>query len=287
MTDHFSGATLKTAAKLVILEKYLKPYAQIIGNNFDNSWYVDTHAGTGKTRAKNGALLDGSALIALSDYTDHFDRFYFYELDINHFHKLHETITQELDIEFDVYKTPVEGHDFMVAASDDPRIRIMQMDSNDGVSFLAEHAQVDAHWFAFIDPRGLTARRSTIDTLIQRGHMDILINYQTTGVMRSAAKGAEHAHDAVTRTLGDNDWEAADSPDDYVRMFENRLEENEEFSVVTKNLEAPRDKDYRFDLVFASGNDTARRIIQDIWDADGLWDEANDKLGQSGLGDFY
>ena len=50
MCEHFSGGDLKTAAKLVILEEYLDVYTTILDSNWDDDlWYVDTHAGTGKT----------------------------------------------------------------------------------------------------------------------------------------------------------------------------------------------------------------------------------------------
>lgn len=159
----------------------------------------------------------------------------------------------------------------------------MQMDSNDGVSFLANNANEDSHWFTFIDPKGLTAKKSTLDTLIERGNMDILINYQSTGVMRSAH--ADHAHDAVRRTLGDDEWPNDADTDDYVRFFKERLERNEEWSpILTKNMTAPNDARYRFDLVFATANETARRIMRYIMEErDDLWDEAQSELGQSGL----
>ncbi|MFC7216253.1 three-Cys-motif partner protein TcmP [Saliphagus sp. GCM10025334] len=288
MTDHFDGGDLKTSAKLVILEEYLDVYTTIMDSNWrQDKWYVDTHSGTGRTVIDdNGVTIDGSAIIALENHQDSFDRFYFYELSEAHFHKLHETISDRLGLEFDVSPAGVEGEDFLVARCDDPYIRVMQMDSNRGVSFLAD-VNTSSHWFTFVDPKGLTAKKSTLDTLIGRSNMDILINYQTTGVLRSAAEGAEHAHGAVERTMGDSDWPNAASADEYVNLYKEKLEENPEIRPVkTKALVSPHDARHRFDLAFTCENKTARGIMEDIMNQERLWEKANERIGQSGLGSF-
>lgn len=285
--DHFPGGTLKTAAKLKILEWYLDEYVAIMDKNWGDYWYVDTHAGTGQTLCSNGELIDGSAIRVLDQYGDRFSRFYFYELDPDHFQTLHRTLSDRFGLEFDVSPARVGDADFAVARCDDPYIRIMNLDSNEGAQFLSEHATNDSHWFTFVDPRGLTAKRTTLDALIARGNMDILINYQTTGVMRNAAEGAEHGDAAVTRTLGDDEWPADASEDDYVELFRERLERNEEWEIQTKDMRDPHDTSYRFDLVFASSNGTAHRIMNYIMnERTDLWEEAGEELGQAGLGRF-
>lgn len=288
MPEHFSGGDLKTAAKLVILEEYLDVYTTILDANWEwgDLWYVDTHAGTGKTHIdERGIDIDGSAIRAIDQYGDSFDKFYLYEIDEDHFHTLHETLSERFGIEFDVSPAGISGEDFLVARSNDPYIRIMQMDSNRGVEFLADNSNNTSHWLTFIDPKGLTAKRSTLDTLLRRGNIDILLTYQTSGIMRSAA--AEHAQDAVRRTMGDDDWPNAGSRDEYVEIYKEKLEENEEIRPVkTKQLESPNDRRCRFDLVFACTNDDARNAMDDIMNQNRLWEKAWDKFGQFGLGDF-
>lgn len=287
MGSHFSGGSLKTAAKLVILRETLDIYITIIQANWKSDiWYVDTHAGSGRTEIDDNLVIDGSAIRALDNHAEDFNRFYYYEKSPTHFHLLHETLSERFGYDFKVTETYVDGEDFLVARHGDPYIRIMNMDSNEGVQKLAEFSNGGNHWFTFIDPAGLTAKRETLDTLIDRGNMDILLNYQTTGVMRSAA--ADHAQDAVRRTLGDDDWPNAASPDDYVELYKRKLEENEAIKpVVTKKMVSPFDKRNRFDLVFACQNDNVTQVIEEeVFDQDGLWSKANDEVGQTGLGDF-
>jgi hypothetical protein len=76
MPGHFSGASLKTAAKLVVLEETLDIYTKIILNNWPSTWCIDTHAGTGRIAVDDSVTIDGSALIALENHSDDFERFY-------------------------------------------------------------------------------------------------------------------------------------------------------------------------------------------------------------------
>lgn len=288
MPGHFTGGTHKTAAKLKILDWYLEKYVDVINGGWDRQpWYVDTHSGSGKTKLENGSHVDGSALRVLDNHVDDFGRFYFYELNPDRFALLQETLSEQLGCEFDTSKVDVEGSDFPVARCEDPYIRIMQTDSNQGAEFLAKNASSAPHWFVFVDPKGLTARKSTLDTLISRGNMDILINYQTTGVFRNASENAD-GYEAVNRTMGDDEWEVDGDEADYVDAFKARLEEHRDWApVLTKPLENKRGgRNYRFDLVFASAHETAREIMEYVMDRDDLWEKAVDEYGQSGLTRF-
>lgn len=285
---HFEGANLKTAAKLKILDWYLEKYVRIMENNWDEYWYVDTHAGTGRTRTDKGGLIDGSALRVINDYQGKFDRFYLYEVDHNNFETLYETLSAEFDIEFSVREAYPDDVDFEIAKCDDPEIHIFNTDSNKGVQFLANNSNPGRHWFTFIDPKGLTARKATLDTLIQRGNMDILINYQTSGIFRNAAEAATHSYEAVSQVIGDSDWPTDGSEDDYVDLYCDRLEEHDGWEVRTKNMDSAENSSYRFDLAFASSNEVGHKIMRYIMEErDDLWSEANKELGQSGLSDFY
>lgn len=290
MSKHFSGSSKKTVAKLIILEEYLDIYTKILENNWSAGlWYVDTHAGTGRTAINETTTVDGSAIRAIEQYGEQFEGFYFYELNPDHFTKLHETLSDRFGFEFDVYPTEIPGEDFTVARCDPANIIILQADSNEGVQFLAENSDEDRHWFTFIDPKGLTAKKATLDRLLERGNMDVLINYQTSGILRAAAEGAEHAHDAVTSQLGDEDWPNAGTSKEYVAEYEDRLGDGTDYDTVSSSMVPPNgDERYRFDLVFASANGTAVDLMEDRMQQDSLWEKVEQEInpGQSGLDDF-
>jgi len=250
-------------------------------------WYIDTHAGTGKTKI-NGVNIDGSALIALENHIDSFDRFYFYEVSKRSFERLQNTISERFGYDFEVSPVEDDEEDFLIARCEDPYIRIMHMDSNRGVENLAGFANSSHHWFVFMDPKGLTAKRTTVDALAARSNMDLLLTYQTTGVLRSAAEGAEHAHGAVDRTVGDSDWPNTGSEEDYVEMFQDKLEENPDMPPVeTKELVSPKDHRMRFDLLFVCEKERVREIMkQSIMGQKELWSKASKRTNQTGLDSF-
>jgi three-Cys-motif partner protein len=285
MVDHFEGGDIKTAAKLAVLDDYLKPYIDIIKSNFGECWYIDTHAGTGKTYVNDNSLINGSAIRAIRGYAEDFDGFYLYEFDPDHFEKLHTTLAEEFGIDFDVRPVKDEDSDFLIARCDDPQIRIMNADSNEGVQWLSRKSSRSRHWFAFVDPQGLTVQKETLDSLIDRGNVDILLNYQTTGVMRNAADGAP-GHSAVEDTMGDRDWNIGMSSEEAVREMEGRLRERGNYDVTSKKCVSPRDPGYRFDLIFSCANETAISIMDDILECEEFWSKAYDEIGQTGLETF-
>jgi len=281
--DHFKGSRLNTTAKLIILEDYLTPYVNIMKTYWDAFWYVDTHSGTGKTELSDGVIVDGSALIALSNHADDFERFYFYEVDDDSFTTLHRTIEDELGYRFEVSEAKPSGADFQVARCNDPYIKIMNTDSNQAVRFLAHESNDYPHWFTFVDPRGFGPTWDTLDTLIDRGNMDLLVNLQTTGIVRNTGEGADHSHGSVSSQLDTENWAYGLSEEEVVERYTERMAQNNEWNVISKDLRDPTADQWRFDLVFASDNDTARDIMDDIMNKNGLWEEAEERAGQSGL----
>lgn len=293
MPEHFTGGDDKTVAKLIMLEECLDIYTTIMNSNWDTEiWYIDTHAGSGKTIV-NDFEVDGSALRAIRNYSEDFDGFYLYELDSSHFELLHETISDEVGTDFNVYENE-DG--IRIAKAEDPKIRIMQMDSNEGVEWLVDHAGAHKHWFTFVDPKGLTAKKSTLDALVERSNVDILLTYQTTGVLRSGSTGAEHAHGAVDRTIGDEDWPVDADEDEYVRIFEEKLTEDTNLTTDSRKMVSRGDRRYRFDLIFGCQKENIVDIISDgvlHQDTERLNEKLSDELqeareesSQSGLGDF-
>jgi three-Cys-motif partner protein len=295
MTDHFQGGDIKTAGKLLILEKYLPAYLSIMESNWKGGeiWYVDTHAGSGKTVVEEGIKLDGSPIVALRQDDPGFDRYYLFEKDESHFMSLVDTLEFEFNLDFEVRPTLIDAHDFLVAKSSDPYVKILQIDSNPGVQFLAQESESRHHWFTFLDPGGLDLHIETVDKLIDRGKMDMLINFQVTGVKRSAA--ADHAEAAATATMGRDDLDGGRiSLDELTRKYCERLRSGrDDWQVTSKAMEDPMNRRYRFDMVFAARADVATKIIREIWESDDFWVEAHDLIdeqrevqSQSRLGDF-
>lgn len=260
-SEYYSGGGEKTVAKLVILEKYIEAYLSIM-NDPDNwsgeTWYVDTHAGTGFSE-EFGVPIPGSTLRALAH---NFDRYYFYEDDENHFELLCETIESEIGKELWRNLNPDEGPPR--AGCEDPKIHIMNTDSNEGVVWLVDKASSHHHWFTFVDPEQFSVTLELMETLRRRGNMDILFNFQTEGFYRNASENADHSHEKVTEGLGEG-WPTGATKDELVRYYQETVFEHYGWNARSRKMVSEGDNSWRYDLIFASESATADRIIGDIY----------------------
>lgn len=274
--NNYSGGGEKTVAKLVILEKYIKAYLSIM-NNPENwkgpTWYIDTHSGTGYSNEFNTPL-PGSTLRALSH---DFDRYYFYEVDPGHYELLIENLEDYLDVEFWRNSSPDEGPPR--AGCDNPKIRVMNDDSNDGVVWLVKQANSYSHWFTFVDPEKFTVTFDLMQTLRRRGNMDILFNFQTDAFFRNASAEAEHSHDLVTEGLGP-DWPIDAGPDELVEYYKQTVFENNGWIARSRKMVSEGSNPWRYDLIFSSQSDTADKIMGDIFGSNNIKNDVTKEISK-------
>lgn len=260
--EYYSGGGEKTIAKTVILDKYLGAYLAIMKKNWrDEKWYVDTHAGTGFTR-ELGVNIPGSALRALGH---DFDRFYLYEKDPDRFETLVDTLDDNTDASLS--RGEVKDTGDPMASSDDPCVRVFNMDCNEGVKWLVDKARSNVHWFTFVDPEKLTLERELIDELCARENMDILLNFQTSAFHRNARDSAGHSLEKVALNLGE-DFPMEGTPDEYVEWYEQEVFGEIGWKSASRPMVSEGDNAWRYDLIFASKNGTALGIIEDIYTSD-------------------
>lgn len=292
MPEHFTGGGDKTVIKLQILERYLEEYINIMKDNWSwgEIWYVDTHSGSGKTRLdRYGVEVDGSAIRAIENHRGEFDRFYFYEKKSDRFDLLVRTLEERFNISFR-RSGPTDDRPFPMAGCDDPRIRIFQTDCNEGVPWLVKWSNKSNHWFVFIDPAKVThLEKATTEAVVTRANTDILITLLTSGVHRAGS--ADHARDSVVRMGGGGDQ--ADSLDGVVQRYRDTIEELGDYKTISRETRSEHDKRVRFDLVFASANCTAIRIMDHIFTKANLKNDITAEIsrvrrshGQQGLENY-
>ncbi|WP_049944700.1 three-Cys-motif partner protein TcmP [Haloarcula marismortui] len=257
MTNSYSGD--KSIAKLIILEKYLDAYEKIMNKNWNSDlWYVDTHAGTGVTELPDYRLnIKGSPIRAL-DFD--FDAYYLYELKKEHWESLCGAIEDHQDVSLN-YNTIDSGQEYAIKESD-PRILVFNMDSNSGVDWLIQKGNKSKHWFTFVDPQGLSVEWDLLQKLITRGNTDILYNFQTEGFVRNSSEEADHAHEALENALGE-DVPKGKSMDYYVNWFRKEKIEPLEYHTASRKMTSKGSSEWRYDLTFASGNETAVNNVMD------------------------
>lgn len=223
-------------------------------------WYVDTHAGTGVTELPDYRLnIKGSPIRAL-DFD--FDAYYLYELNPDHWDSLCSAIEDHLDLSLS-YNTLDSGEEYAIKKSD-PRILVFNMDCNSGVDWLIRKGNNSKHWFTFVDPEGLSVEWELLQKLIDRGHTDILYNFQTEGYVRNSSEEADHAHDTLETSLGE-DVPKGKSMDFYVQWFMEEKVEPLGYHTASRKMTSKGSSEWRYDLIFTSGNETAvDNVMNDI-----------------------
>lgn len=272
-SEYYSGGGEKTVAKTVILKKYLWSYLSIMGKKENWSgpkWYVDTHAGTGFT-TEMGVNIPGSALRALN-YD--FDRYYFYEKNPDHFETLVETLNSETDATLSIRTVPNRSE--AMACCDEPYIRIMNMDCNEGVKLLTRESPPNSHWFTFVDPEKFSVEYELMECLCQRENMDILFNFQTTAFFRNTGENASHSHEKVESNLG-SEFPTDATPDELVTYYKENVFKDLGWHSASRKMISEGSNEWRYDLIFSSQNGTAMSIMSDIFNGN-LKDDVKDEI---------
>ncbi len=171
--------------KLKTLETYLDITTTAMRNkNWAGMFYLDLQAGSGKNKIGKEIIL-GSPLMALNlEYP--FTHYRFNELD----KKLSDALAKRV------------SHSLI-----EDKVKIFQKDLNEVVYEICDEIDVfdkaarlkPDTWsslnVAFIDPQGLEVKWSTVKRLAKVHKMDLIINFSTSAIVRSAGRGNNQAID--------------------------------------------------------------------------------------------
>lgn len=259
----------QTQIKLDILKKYLKPWADIIGNRFHEAYYIDCFAGRGKYH-KGGCTdcVPGSPLIALNIATDV------------------QRKKQEKGITFKLKLIAVESNrknfdvlsGFMAENNPKNEVEVILEHGN----FIASVSSIvnktgSTPTFFFIDPYGIKLTREALDFIINRpGPTEIFLNYMSMGIQRVAGLKKVICHkDEKIRTkaikapsnlddlFGDNSWIDKDSRELLKHFVKSVL--NKYRFVLNFDVPYPDRSGTFYNLIFATNNDTAQKIMKYVF----------------------
>lgn len=205
LSDHEFGG-VSTDLKLSLVEQYLSAFTTALKARFKELWYIDAFAGTGertvKLAARDGDLFDapqevqierhrGSARIAIETEPP-FNRLIFIEKDPRHCGAL-----RELRASHPARKIDVLEEDCNLAIKE-----IVQRSSWKGIRAVM-----------FLDPYGMSVDWQTLESIRKTEAIDVWYLVSLAGLFRQAARRAnavdESKRAALTRMLGNSDWESA------------------------------------------------------------------------------
>jgi three-Cys-motif partner protein len=192
--------------KLSLVERYLSAFTTAPRGKFKELWYIDAFAGTGertvKLAARDSDLFDaaqeeqierhrGSARIAIETEPP-FDRLIFMDKDPRHCEALRKLRT---------------GHPAR-------QIDILEGDSNSAIKEVVQGSSWNGiRAVMFLDPYGMSVDWQTLEFVRATEAIDVWYLVSLAGLFRQAARRAdavdESKRTALTRMLGNSDWESA------------------------------------------------------------------------------
>lgn len=203
--DHKFGS-VSTDLKLEVMDEYLRNFTKVLRPKFQNLWYIDAYAGTGrrtvKRLARDADLVDegaaeeliqrrGSAQIAI-DTDPPFTRLVFIDMKRSHYRALCELRDQ--------YQ------------SSGLKIDVLRQDANEAVrDLIGGRSFAGTRVVMFLDPYGLSVTWDTLRLIARTQAIDVWYFVSLEGLFRQAAKDpakiTAKKRAAVTRMLGTTEWE--------------------------------------------------------------------------------
>jgi len=184
-----------TSEKLAILGEYLNFYTTALKNQSFDLLYIDTFAGTGRCRIRDGAggskIIDGSAQIALD--TPGFSQYRFVEPNAKYRAELEQVVSMHKN-----------GH----------RVKISKLKAADLLQvMLAGYDWRKTRGVLFLDPYGLQCSWQMLQQIRATEALDVFFLVSLSGLFRQAAVDAANIDDrkaaALTNFLGTNEWRDA------------------------------------------------------------------------------
>lgn len=205
LANHEFGS-VSTDLKLEVLSKYLSGFTTALRRKFDQLWYVDAYAGTGRRTVRilardpgffdEGAeeqliQLKGSALIAM-EAQPAFDRLVFIDLNRRHVAALNALRDE-----------PAHRH---------LNVNVLRQDANQAIrDLIGGRNFAGTRVVMFLDPYGLSVSWETLQAVAATQAIDVWYFVSLEGLFRQAARDpskiTEKKRAAITRMLGTPDWE--------------------------------------------------------------------------------
>lgn len=231
---------LWSVRKLIALDCYIKPLAQIMRKYFKRFFYIDPFSGSGLIEV-NGKRFPGSALIPLLRFDNYpFDKYYLSDNDPDFILALKKRV-QRVN----------KGLNCEISVSDYSEIITKLFSGKRPKSWF------DTGYLVFLDPYGLKVKWADMERILRSGPIDLLFSFMSGAVMRNKSK----AKGSISNYFGDDGWKGLSTHEEYLRYYCAKLNN---LGYRTFEIDVAFPGRMRYYLIFASQNEKAGDIFNDI-----------------------
>jgi len=228
--------------KHLILEKYLRAWAKVIGNKFPAGFYVDAFAGAGKYRTgEEGSPLIAARILGEEERPNCRFKVICVEKDRQYFRRLQNAISQQKP------RVPVTPY-------------LGEFDTHVD-KILAEVGDTPA--FFFIDPSGFDGvEMETIRKILCLEHKEVLINFMYHALPRVISPSSPASPELLDAFFGGPEWRDKRKLD-LLRLYLDRLRHDGALTYCFRNKFPAKDQTLYY-LVYATRVFLAFKIMKDV-----------------------
>ena len=186
-----------TKNKLEAVEHYLGMFSKSMKNKRWRSLnYIDLQSGPGKVSVRGSEqVLLGSPLLALTSEKG-FSRYFFVDNNQDYVNDLSERVS----VSERANQVDLRRGDCNTVVND----IVKKLKQCDKIFLKGKWSSLN---LAFLDPEGLELHWSTVEKLASVNHMDLIINFSTSGFTRNAKMAIEMGNtETIDRFFGTIDW---------------------------------------------------------------------------------
>lgn len=235
-----------SALKLIVHAATVNMYTTVISDHFNDWFYIDALAGSGvSVYGDEDESFLGSPLLAAKNAAEPFTKMYFIEQDEENAAALEKRLEAGFNGS-DLDLIPPEcGWEVFVGDANQEVQRV----TNDMWEVAKRDGKANFNHLTFIDNQGLDLKWDGIRQLAPTPTGDLLINFPTTAVIRTADH--KDSEDTMTEYYGSEVWRSASGKEELLNAYTRRLNSVEKTEQVVTNIDSGT-KNYHYDMLYAT-----------------------------------
>lgn len=221
-------------------------YTTVISDHYNDWFYIDALAGSGvSVYGDEEESFLGSPLLAAMNASEPFTKMYFIEQDEDNAAALKKRLEAGFNRPELELASPECGWEVFVGDANDELQRVI----NDMWRVAKRDGKANFNHLTFIDNQGLDLMWDGIKQLAPKPTGDLLINFPTSAVIRSA--GHEGSRHTLTDYYGSEVWQSASGKEELLDAYTRRLDSVEKTEQVVTNIDSGT-KSYHYDMLYAT-----------------------------------
>jgi three-Cys-motif partner protein len=205
--------------KLAVLTNYVDIYTSIIKSHVDQTYYLETNAGSGLNSIEDidNVIIFGSPMVAYTKPKKKFDGYILIEKNPAYCEAVRKLIPDAVVINGDANKN--------IKQNKNVNYRVLD--------YALDKIPKNTPFLAFVDPYGMDIQWETLKLLLGRWS-DVIINFQSVARTVGSTSYNPKYNDTLTNFFGTTDWQSCKDSDDYLQLYIRQINRYKDYAIPIK-----------------------------------------------------